>query len=240
MQFIDTHIHLQDDKSNNTTEIIAQAINGGINKMICVSARQSDWEKVAALAKQCPDSIIPAFAVHPWYISESSEDWKNRLAELLESTPQALIGECGLDGLKPDLEKQKQVFAMHLKLAQRYCRPLILHMVKAVPYWDEFASLLPEKFVVHGFSGKGEFLQKIVKAGGYVGIGRGLLQSAKASEMLGLIPQNRLLLESDAPFQAPNSFVLQTYLSRIAEFLAQPETVLAKRVYQNAEEFIKC
>ena len=240
MQFIDTHIHLQDYKSNNTTEIIAQAVSSGIKQMICVSAHPDDWNKVAALATQFPDNIIPAFAVHPWYIAEISKGWEQHLSELIENIPQAVVGECGLDGLKPDLEKQKQVFAAHTEIAKKYRRPLILHMVKAVSHWDEFAGRLPEKFVVHGFNSKKEFLQKIIKAGGYIGVGNGLMRSNKAGEILKLIPQNRLLLESDAPFQAPNSLVLQTYLSRIAEISAQPEEMLAKRVYQNAEEFIKC
>ena len=239
MQFIDTHIHLQDDKSNNATDIISQALNQGCAKMICVSAMETDWEKVAELAKQYPDIIVPAFGVHPWYISKQSLGWQTRLQQMLEQFPHALIGECGLDGFKPDIEHQKQIFREQIEMAKHYNRPLIVHAVKAVSLLSEFLPIMPRKFVVHGFNGKKEFLQMIIKAGGYIGIGDGLLKTAKAGDILKAIPTDKMLFETDAPFQAEFPWQIKDYLDLSAKLLNSDSQSLAAQVYDNTMEFIK-
>ena len=240
MQFIDTHIHLQDVKSNNATEIIFRATTENIAQMICVSAVEEDWNKVEKLSLQFPQTIIPAFAIHPWYVSETSHNWQDRLEEKLQKNPSALIGECGFDGLKENIELQKLVFAEHIKLAKKYHRPLIIHAVKAVPLLEEFWNKLPEKFVFHGFNGKKELLKKILNAGGYIGIGSGLLKTSKAQEILSIIPQNKILFESDAPFLAPYPWSVKEQANKIALLHGEKEEKLINQVYQNSLEFMKC
>ena len=240
MQFIDTHIHLQDVKSNNATEIIFRATTENIAQMICVSTVEEDWNKVERLSLQFPQTIIPAFAIHPWYVSETSHNWQDRLEEKLQKNPYALIGECGLDGLKENIELQKQVFAEHIKLAKKYHRPLIIHAVKAVPLLEEFWNNLPEKFVFHGFNGKKELLKKTLNAGGYIGIGSGLLKTSKAQEILSIIPQNKILFESDAPFLVPYPWSVKEQANKIALLRGEKEEKLINQVYQNSLEFMKC
>ena len=239
MQFIDTHIHLQDDKSNNATEIVRKAVASGCRKMICVSAKEEDWEKIAGYTAEFPEIIIPAFAVHPWYVSELKDNWSEHLATMLQKYPQALIGECGLDGLKPNIEKQKQVFAEHINLAKEYQRPLLIHAVKAVALMEEFFGILPEKFVIHGYNGKAEFLKKIIQKGGYIGVGKGLLKHPRAKELLTLIPRDKILFESDAPFQAEGTQQIKEMAEQAAGFLNISAEALSKQVYQNSSEFMK-
>lgn len=239
MQFIDTHIHLQDDKSNNTTEIIAQALAKGCQKLICASSIEDDWEQVAELTINFPQIIVPAFGVHPWYITTAKDGWQTRIEEYLQRFPQALIGEAGLDGLKPEVEQQKQLFAEHIKLAKEYQRPLIIHAVKAVPLLENFWKELPEKFVFHGFNSKAELLQKILQHGGYIGIGSGLLKTPKAKEILKQIPINRLLFETDAPYLALSPWAIIEQAEQIAALRGENADKLAQQVYHNSLEFIK-
>lgn len=239
MQFIDTHIHLQDDKSNNATEIISLAVAKGCAKIINVSAQEDDWHKVAKLAKQFPEKIIPAFGLHPWYVDTIKSGWQDRLRQILREFPQALIGECGLDGLKPNMAEQKEVFAEQIKIATELKRPIIIHAVKAVPLMEDFWAQLPEKFVIHGFNGKADFLQKIIKSGGYVGIGSGLLKTPKAKEILSLIPAEKLLFETDAPFLAEHPWKIIEQAEQIAAFRQEKTEDLMQQVYQNSVEFIK-
>ena len=239
MQFIDTHIHLQDDTTNNTTEIVAYAQNCGCTKMLCVSSTESDWEKVAMLTEQFPQMIVPAFGLHPWHLSTVKSGWQNHLQEYLHKFPQAVIGECGLDGIKPEIDGQQQLFAEQIKLAKEYQRPVVIHAVKAVPLLEKFWKELPKKFVFHGFNGKAELLQKILKTGGYIGIGAGLLKSSKAEEILKQIPADKLLFESDAPYQAPYAWSIKEQAKKIAVLRGENLEKLTKQVYSNSLEFIK-
>lgn len=239
MQFIDTHIHLQDDKSNNATEIINRAKEEGAVKLLCVAALEEDWGKIETLSKQFSEMIVPAFGLHPWYTVSVKKGWQNRLIEKMQKFPYALIGECGLDGFKPEIEKQKNLFAEQIKIAKRFKRPLIVHAVKAVPLMEDFWDDLPEKFVIHGFNDKTEFLKRIIQKGGYVGIGSGLLKTPKAKEILNLIPQDKLLFETDAPFQANYPWQIKEQARQIALLRQESAEELAQQVYQNSVEFIK-
>ena len=239
MQFIDTHIHLQDDKSNNATEIINRAKEEGAVKLLCVAALEEDWDKIETLSKQFSDIIVPAFGLHPWYTVSVKKGWQNRLIEKMQKFPYALIGECGLDGFKPEIEKQKNLFAEQIKIAKRFKRPLIIHAVKAVSLMEDFWDDLPEKFVIHGFNDKAEFLKRIIQKGGYIGIGSGLLKTPKAKEILNLIPQDKLLFETDAPYLAKHSWQIKEQARQIALLRQENAEELAKRVYQNSVEFIK-
>ena len=239
MQFIDTHIHLQDDKSNNATEIINRAKEEGAVKLLCVAALEEDWDKIETLSKQFSDIIVPAFGLHPWYTVSVKKGWQNRLIEKMQKFPYALIGECGLDGFKPEIEKQKNLFAEQIKIAKRFKRPLIIHAVKAVSLMEDFWDDLPEKFVIHGFNDKAEFLKRIIQKGGYIGIGSGLLKTPKAKEILNLIPQDKLLFETDAPFQADYPWQIKEQARQIALWRQESAEELAQQVYQNSVEFIK-
>lgn len=239
MQFIDTHIHLQDVMSSNATNIINTARKRGCAKMFCVSARESDWVKIETLSELFPKTIVPVFGIHPWHIQTCRQGWEDRLQILLQSHPQALIGEIGLDGLKPDIALQKQVFAVQLKLAQNLHRPAIIHAVKAVPLMDDFWSLLPQKFVFHGFNGKADFLHKILKFNGYIGVGFGLLKTPKAKEILSDIPENKLLLETDAPFGATYPWDIFDLIEQISVLCHKDKNALAQQIYQNSLEFLR-
>ena len=245
MKFIDTHLHLQDYKTRFATDIISESQNAGVTKMVCAATGFFDWDKVARFAKQYPGTIVPAFGLHPWYVSEAKADWSQRLAEFLERFPNALIGESGLDGLKnPDDEPQNSIFYRHIQLAEQFKRPLIIHAVKAQDWLENYWDLLSEKFVFHSYNGKREVLKKIIKAGGYVSFSASILNNKDASELVNLVPADRLLLETDGPYQGPdkNQEVTPAYLPRLAAELAalcgEKNEEFAARVYANSEAFI--
>lgn len=245
MQFMDTHIHLQDFKTKNATDIIEDAAAFGVEKMVCVSAAEDDWGKAAALARQFPNRVVPAFGLHPWYAREAQPGWEQRLAAYLEQYPQALVGEAGLDRFRDkEAEPQNVIFRAQVELAKEYNRPLSIHAVRAQGWLDDYWKLLPAKFVVHSFNGRRELLDKILKAGGYVSLSPSILRNPHKEEIVPLIPLERLLLETDGPSQSLNRGSegtpreLPILAVEIAALRNEKNECLSARVYQNSMEFI--
>lgn len=77
MQFIDTHIHLQDYKTKSAPQIIAGARAAGVEKFVCAAVTEEDWPEVAALAEAYPEVVVPAYGLHPWYAGQARPGWEN-------------------------------------------------------------------------------------------------------------------------------------------------------------------
>ena len=130
MNFIDTHVHLQAYNSNYTPELLAMAEKAGIKKMICAGINLADWNKIEALKKQYEGKIIAAYGLHPWEARNAETGWLGKLETKLQEDKTALVGECGLDGIKDkEEEPQNSVFAAQIDLAQKYGRALLVHSV---------------------------------------------------------------------------------------------------------------
>lgn len=247
MEFIDTHIHLQDYKSRFATDIITDAIKNGVTKLICAAILQSDWDKVARYYKQYPNNIVPAFGLHPWYVNEAKADWRERLEEFLIRFPNALVGETGLDRYRlSDDEPQNSIFKSHIEIAKKYHRPLLIHAVKSSDWLENYWDILPEKFVFHSYNGRREMLKKIIDCGGYVSFSSSILQNREKEKTLQAVPFDRLLLETDGPYQSLHSGVegeprfIPELAAEIANIRGENLTEFSTHVYKNSLEFIKC
>lgn len=246
MEFIDTHIHLQDYKQKCATDIIKAAEEAGLKKLVCAAVLESDWQKIAALAEQYPEAVVPAFGLHPWHLQDISSDWQAHLEQMLSAFPQALVGETGLDRLRnPDKQPQFDIFQTHIFLAEKYRRPLLVHAVKAAEWLDECWKILPQKFVMHSFNGRMDLLQKAVKAGGYISFSASILKNRDKEQIIRAVPADRLLVETDGPYQAPekgresNPGFIPRLIESIAEIRGEESSSLAQKIYQNSLEFIK-
>lgn len=237
MHFVDTHIHLQ-NFDIPAEEVISLLRQNGVDKCICISATEDDWKKVGNLAQKFPQTVIPAFAVHPWYATTPQSGWQERLEQKLKDFPQALIGECGLDLLKgAEISLQQKVFEEHIALAKQYNRPLLLHMVKAWSLLNDYLKMLPQQFVFHSFNGSSEMLRQIIKHNGYIAINAKILQTKHAEEVIKSVPKNRLLLETDAPYQTKISD-LPILCEKIALIRGERVEETAENVYNNSLRII--
>lgn len=232
MYYFDSHIHLQDYKTQEVKNVVNNAIKNNIARFINVSSHPNDWDKVEDIAIQYPQ-IIPAYGVHPWYTGEISDTWVNKLEYLIQKTPSAMIGECGIDRLKnPDTQNQITILQKHIALANKYSRPLIIHAVKSNSEFMNLFSELPARTVFHSFTGSVEWGEEIQKRGFFIGINFSILRKKNAAEILRGISLHRILLETDGPYQ--NYISNEETLPQNLPFLAQE---IAKSVGISFAEF---
>lgn len=245
MYFIDTHIHLQAYNAKTAPQIIGEAAACGVGKLVCAAITEADWAHIADLAVKYPQTVIPAFGIHPWYLETLSAGWTQRLAEMLAYFPQALIGETGLDRHhNPVPEIQAEVFRTHMDLAAQFNRPLLIHAVKAWDWLQDFwPQLQKRRFVFHSFNARREQLEQVIKAGGYISFSNSVLRNRDFAALAAAVPADKLLFETDGPFQGPQG--KESHPCQIADICAataaarsEPAGKLAAQVYANSLRFI--
>lgn len=237
LQFIDTHIHLQDFKPDFAPRVIR---NTAAKKLVLIAAEESDYEKIAVFLRKHPRKLCGAFGVHPWYCKEMFNE--KALMDKLKEFPKALIGEIGVDELRgPVSAAQHELFSRQLVIAQKLKRPVVVHAAKAFMALKEHEKELKAvKYVHHGFVKNNELLKFINKTGGYIGLGALFLRQEKAREMWKNMPRERVLFETDAPYRADEkryNQVVQENLRKLAEIAAEDADGLALQLRQNAENF---
>lgn len=238
MQFIDTHIHLQDFKPDCAPQVLA---NSSVKRLVLVSAEKADFTKIAALLKQYPDKLVGAFGVHPWHWREEAPIAE--LKDMIKAYPKALIGEIGVDALKELVsDGQHQLFSKQLAVAWTFNRPVIVHAAKAFMALSEHEAELKEvKYVHHAFVKNQELLKFINRTGGYVGLGNLFLKQEKAREMWQDMPKDKVLFETDAPYQVDETQyneIVKNNLFKLAEIAGMPVKELSEMLITNAESFL--
>ena len=209
MNFYDAHNHLHDDRfGGRQAELITASRAAGVTRMVVNGSCEADWPQVAALAREFPDLVVPSFGCHPWYVGERTAQWLGKLAEFLDRTPGAVIGEIGLDRWKPGLayDGQEEVFIAQLRLAAERNLTASIHCLQT---WGRLLELLrttprPARgFLLHSYGGPAEMVAPLAKLGAHFSFPGYFMHERKARQRdtFKLIPADRLLIETDAPDQ---------------------------------------
>lgn len=218
--WIDAHNHLQDARLGDPAPIIAAMKHAGVVRCVVNATREADWQAVANLAAAAPEFIAPAYGIHPWHAHTATEGWQGRLASLLQSQPAASIGECGLDQWisAPSLAIQRPVFLDHLRLARELARPLTVHCLKAwgalFDCFDEVPP--PSRFLMHSFGGSVEIARRLIPLGAFFSFSGYFLHPRKSNviDVFRQLPNDRILLETDAPDMLPPPEILTHLLPK--------------------------
>ena len=213
MRLFDAHNHLHDVQfNNNRHQIMSDCEDVGLIRMVTNGTSELDWEAVSTLAKRYPQ-IIPSFGLHPWFVHERSPNWLNLLEQKIDNYDSA-VGEIGLDRWKRNLRynEQEEVFLSQLQLSTERNLPVSIHCIKA---WNQIHNLLRDNtipkrgFLLHGFSGPAEMIKPLTELGAYFSFSGSFAHPKKARHrnIFCKIPTNRLLIETDAPYQPlPDNF----------------------------------
>lgn len=243
----DTHAHFDDERFNADREELFTTLNSfcGVGGIINCGCDIPSSEKSIEFSKKFP-FLYAAVGFHPEFAANNDCDL-SKLEELLKQEKVIAVGEIGLDYYwdKENKQRQKEIFVKQIKLAQKHKKPVIIHDRDA---HEDTLNILKEykpKGVLHCFSGSSEMAKEVVKLGMYIGVGGVLTfkNNKKLPEVVKSIPLTRILLETDAPYMAPEPFRGKTNHSgliiyvaqKLAEILNISQEEVLKQTYQNAQ-----
>lgn len=205
---IDTHSHINMIEEISLDEVINNAIESGVDKIIVPSAYPKDIDDVMTLIDKY-DNIYGMLGVHPTEVKDWTDGLIDKIKEYSKHPKIVAIGEIGLDYYwdKSFNDLQKEVFIKQVKLANELNLPISVHDREA--HKDTF-DILKEynkgsKIVMHCFSGSIEFAHECIKEGWYLALGGVVTfkNAIKMKEVATDIPLRKLLLETDAPYLTP-------------------------------------
>ncbi len=211
---IDTHIHLCDPVYDpDRGQILKRAKNAGVHKLINVGADIEEDRKIAEFAEACTDGIYISVGFHPHCATAFNDDVYNEIKDIVNRCRNIkAIGEIGLDYYKNESPKDIQagVFERMLLLAKETGLPVAIHSREA--YDDVYAILkrhgVEKKGVLHCFGVEYDIAKKFIDLGFAIGIG-GVVTFKNAGvvkEAVKKIPLEHVVLETDAPYLAPQNF----------------------------------
>lgn len=226
---IDTHTHINCIEEISVEDIIKNALDNGVEKLIVPAAYPTDIEVVKELAQKY-ENVYGLLGVHPSEVKGWNDDLIDKIKEYSKSSKIVGIGEIGLDYYwdKSFNDLQKEVFIKQIKLANELNFPISVHDREA--HKDTFDILTEynknSAVVMHCFSGSVEFMKECVKQGWYIAIG-GVVTFKKAIKMKEVAKEvslDKLLLETDAPYLTPVPYRGKTnqpaYVKYVAEEIA--------------------
>ncbi|NTW61386.1 TatD family hydrolase [Candidatus Saccharibacteria bacterium] len=243
---IDTHCHIHEsDYVLAADDVIKRAIDAGVTKMICVGTNENSSRQAIDFSNRHTGVVYSAVGVHP----HDSKDGFRAIEQLIIDGGKSLvaIGEVGLDYHYMNSSRETQIVALEaqIDLSLRYKLPIIFHVREA---YDDFWQILDNfhgvSGVVHSFTDSMKNAEAALKRGLYVGVNGfcTFVKDEDQKQIFKMLPADRILLETDAPFLTPVPFRGKinepAYVRNIAVFLGNMRQVsldeLASQTSANA------
>jgi TatD DNase family protein len=257
---IDSHAHIDLATFDRDREqVFARARQGGVRAIINVGLDLESSRASLDLAKQY-DDVFSTVGFHPHDASKMRDDDLKALAELAQDDRVVAVGEIGLDLYRnlSSRRSQEEAFKKQLDLAVELGLPVVVHcrqahkeVYKILSRWvrSTLSAGRLRRGVIHCFSGDVELAQKYIDIGFCISLA-GSVTYPSAGELVQVareIPLDRLLLETDAPFLAPQAYRGKrnepAYVALIAEKVAQvrevPREVVAAAAAKNTISLFK-
>ena len=251
----DTHAHLNDPAFDPDREELMNGLAAkGIGYVMNAGCSLESSRDIVKMAEQDP-WLYGSVGSHPDSADEVNEEVIEEYRKLCGHEKIKAIGEIGLDYYYEDIPRdiQKNAFRMQMQLAKELDMPVIVHEREAHDDGMRIVKEFPKvKGVFHCYSGSAEMARQLVNMGWYIGF-TGVLtfkNARKAVETAASIPLDRIVIETDCPFMAPEPYRGKRndpgYLPKMAEKLAEirgisveeaiaATTANAKRLYRIEE-----
>ncbi|WP_019680969.1 TatD family hydrolase, partial [Ruminococcus flavefaciens] len=204
----DTHSHYADSAFDEDREqILAELPDKGV-RLIMLAASDLEDSAVNSELSRKYGYIYAAAGVHPESVDETPPDYIDTLKSIISANPKIkAVGEIGLDYHYDNYDREKQIslFRRQTELAAQLDLPVIVHSRNATEDTVDILREYRPRGVVHCFSGSAETAKEIISLGMYIGF-TGVLtfkNAKKALKALKAVPADRLLMETDCPYMAP-------------------------------------
>jgi TatD DNase family protein len=214
VQLIDIGANLTHDSFDvDRDAVILRAQEAGVTRMILTGASEDGSKDALALARERPGYFFSTAGVHPHHADDYTDAVHATLTTLAQHDEVVAIGECGLDFFRDfsPREDQRAAFNRQLDIAEETGLPVFLHQRDA---HEEFVAILEPRLpklsraVAHCFTGDEAALRKYIDLDLYVGITGWICderRGAHLKDIVSLIPADRLMIETDAPYLLPRS-----------------------------------
>ncbi len=206
MELIDSHCHLDDDRFDACRDsVLRDAAAAGIARIVVPATTAARWDRLRRICAR-RDGLFPAYGLHPWFGDEHRRAHLDELDAWLAREKPVALGECGLDfyASRAAAEWQHEIFAAQLELARSHRLPVIVHARKAL---DEVIAHLRRHSlhggVLHSFAGSEQQARQLYDLGFRIGVAATVSfeRARKLRAVVASMPDDALLLESDAPDQ---------------------------------------
>lgn len=245
----DSHAHYYDERFDGfRDELLSNLADNGVGGIInCGCDINSSIESINLAEKY--DYLYAAVGYHPENLDNKLE--LNEIEKLASHKKCVAIGEIGLDYYwNPEKSaEQKAAFEEQIILAKKLDLPIIVHDREAHGDTTEILLKHKPKGVLHSFSGSVEMAKELIKIGMYIGIGGVVTfkNAKKLPEVVKAIPEDKILLETDAPYLTPvpyrsktnNSAMIYFTAQKIAELRETDVESILKISYSNAKKLFK-
>lgn len=246
----DTHCHLDEEAFvADRTETVARAVQAGVTRMVTIGTTAASSRRAVEIAAQFAE-VYAAVGIQPNYASQTAPgDWE-AIEQLVSSPKVVALGETGLDKYwdYAPFDVQVDYFRRHLALSQRLAIPFVVHCREAEA--EVLAELQlaaqngPLRGVMHSFTGSAETAGACLGLGMYISFA-GMVTYKKSQalrEVAARIPLDRLLVETDSPYLAPQPMrgkrnepaFLRATVAALADLLQLPAEELARHTSENA------
>lgn len=258
MSLIDIGANLTHDSFDTDRDSVVQrALEAGVTTMVLTGGSEQGSRDAVTLAETRPGTFYATAGVHPHHASEYNDDVHETLRQLQMHDAVVAVGECGLDYFRnfSPVEDQRLAFQRQLDLAEENGLPVFLHQRDA---HDDFMDIMMSamnrisRAVAHCFTGDGDQLQDCLDLGLYIGITGWICDERRGShlsDIVSMIPLNRLMIETDAPYLLPRSLDpkpksrrnepmhLAEVLRVVSAAMDKPEQEIAEATTANAKLF---
>ncbi len=240
-------------------EVLQRAAAAGVDRLIVTGSSNQGSRDALRLAQEAPGQLYATAGVHPHHAADYDESSVALIRQLAAEDAVVAVGECGLDYFRnfSPREAQLAAFRSQLDIASETGLPVFLHQRDA---HDDFIEVLEpmlprlSRAVAHCFTGEHESLHEYLAMGLWIGITGWICDERRGAhlhDIVSIVPDDRLMIETDAPYLLPRTIrpkpksrrnepaYLTEVLRVVAEARGQSEAHVAKITTENAIRFFE-